>query len=108
MWIFFTLVGLGLVFMLYALVQFRAETERHRPRPRPGTNAKPDTAGERQLLHMNSKQVARNDSGKTSTKGWSHGDGEISVRSIYVNGHVVVHRIRARRTVCSARKTRSS
>jgi len=56
MWIFLTLVGLGLVFMLYTLVRFHAETERHRPRPRPGTDAKPDSAGEMQLLHMNSKQ----------------------------------------------------
>src|SRR4029434_9780424 len=57
MWIFFTLVGLGLAFMLYALVQFHGDTKGRRSRERRGTDAKSDIAGGGRLLHIRSTQA---------------------------------------------------
>src|SRR6266700_2691463 len=94
MWIFSTLVGLGLAFVLYALVQFHGEGKGRRPRRRQGTDAKPDITVEGRVLHINSKQAAGNDSGKSGTKGWSHGNGEIRFRSISRTGDVFIRRIR--------------
>src|SRR2546426_5137627 len=46
---------------------------------------------------MDSAQVERKDSSfKRHTAEWSHGNGEIQVRSISSDGHVVVRRIRAK------------
>src|SRR5215472_12801652 len=94
MWIFFTLVGLGLAFMLYALVQFHVELKgrgfmRHR-----ASRAKPEIVGERRVVHITSKQSGRNDSGKTVATGWSHSDGKIRVRSISNSGDVFGRGIR--------------
>ena len=95
MWIFFTLVGLGLAFMLYALVQFHQETKGHRTRRRRGSEAKPEIADEGRVLQISSKQLARNEFGKTGTTGWSHSNGEIRFRSVGSSGDVFVRRIRA-------------
>jgi hypothetical protein len=93
MWIFFTLVGLGLAFMVYALVQFHGEVKGHKRQRRHKLDTKSEIAGKRRLLHMSSKQAA--DSGKTGSKGWSHGNGEIRFRSTSTTGDVFIRRIRA-------------
>jgi hypothetical protein len=95
MWVFFTLVGLGLTFMWYVLVQLHGEIKGRRPRQRQAENTSPDVAGKGPLLHITSKRVAGNDSGKTGTNGWSHGNGEIRFRSISTTGDVLVRRVRA-------------
>src|SRR2546430_13260409 len=95
MWIFFTLVGLGFGFMLYALVQFHGDTKGRSPRRHQGTDAKRNIAGEGWLLHINSKQAAGNDPGKMGTKEWSQGNGEIRFHSIGTAGDVFVCRLRA-------------
>ena len=95
MWIFFTLVGLGLAFMLYALFQFHGDIKGRRSRERQGTDAKSDIAGGGRLLHIRSKQAVGNDSDKTGTKGWSHGNGEIRFHRVGTAGDVFVRGIRA-------------
>ena len=95
MWIFFTLVGLGLAFMLYVLVQFHDDIKEHRPRRRQEADAKRDIVGKGRLLHISSKQAAGNDFGKTGTKGWSHDNGEIRFRSISTTGDVFGRKVRA-------------
>src|SRR5438045_5349154 len=94
MLIFFTLVGLVLAFMGYALVQFHGEIKVRRPRRRQGADAKPDIASEGRLLHINWKHAAASDSRRTGTKGWSHGNWEIRFHSIGTTGDVFARRIR--------------
>jgi hypothetical protein len=94
MWIFFTLVGLGLAFMLYALAQFHGESKGRGAGRRRAAHTKPAIAGEGRVLHLSSKQLARNESGKTGTTGWSHSNGEIQFRRISGSGDVFVRRIR--------------
>src|ERR1043165_1932160 len=93
MWIFLTLVGLGLAFMLFALVRFHGDTKGRRSRERRGTDAKSDIAGGGRLLHIRSKPAVGNDSGKTGTKGWSHGNREIRFHRVGVTADVFVRRM---------------
>ena len=104
MWLFAILVSLGLAFMVYAPIQFSRDGKR-----KPGTsqgdpNLKTGDTQPRNLVEMNSPQdISKPPSSKTRTAKWSHGNGEIEVRSVGSDGHVVLRRIRAsrRRTGCS-------
>src|SRR5215831_7397829 len=93
MWIFFTLVGLGLAFMLYVLVQFHGELKGRRSRRHGALHKYPSKSGGGRPLQINEKGSLR-DSGKTRNTGWSHSNGEIRFHS-NSNGNVFVQRIRA-------------
>ena len=94
--LFFILVSLGLAFMLYALVQLlrdgkgRPRTFQQGSRPKAGNGQAP------RVVRMDSAIAGRKDPfSKKRTAEWIHGNGEIQVRSISSDGHVVVRRIRA-------------
>lgn len=95
MWIFFTLVGLGLAFMLYAFIQFDVELKEYGFMHHRASHAKPEIVGERRVVQIISKQSVRNDSGKIVATRWSHSDGKIRARSIVRSGDVFVRGIRA-------------
>jgi len=94
--LFFILVSLGLAFMLYALVQLLRDGKE---RPRTFQQGSRPKAGNRQtgrVVRMDSAIAERKDPfSKRRTAEWIHGNGEIQVRSISSDGHVVVRRIRA-------------
>ena len=94
--LFFILVSLGLAFMLYALVQLLRDGKE---RPRTFQQGSRPKAGNRQAPRVVGIDLAiaerKDPFSKKSTAEWIHGNGEIQVRSISSDGHVVVRRIRA-------------
>src|SRR5713226_1885093 len=95
MWVFFTLAGLGLAFMLYAHVQFHGEIKTTGPSTPARSDGKPVSMWQGRAIRISSKQPARRDSAKSGTRGCSHGNGEIRFRSIRSTGDVFDRRVRA-------------
>ncbi len=96
MWLFFILVSLGLVFMLYALVQLLRDAKRRPSSFQQSSHQKTGNVQTERVVTMDSAKSERKDSfSKRHRAEWIHGNGEIQIRSISTDGHVVVRRIRA-------------
>jgi hypothetical protein len=110
MWFFLILVSLGLMFMLYAFVQFFREgkrtTSNHQHSSNPNTG-KPQT--ERVAMIDSIQSARKHSSSKRHTAEWSHGNKEIQIRITCIDGRVVLRRIRtsARRTSSISRRPES-
>lgn len=95
MWIFLILVSVGLVFMLYALVHFFRDG-RQRTAPRDDRSGSAPAKKTREgVVGIRPGHLTRKDSHRGRAAGWNHDNGEIQIRSINSDGHVVVRRIRA-------------
>lgn len=102
MQLFVSLASLGLGFMLYALVQFFRDTGRRSPARTRDSSLKIGRPHLGTLVRMNlTRSVGKQSSSQTQSAEWSHGNGEIQVRTTYSDGRVIPRRIcaSARRTV---------
>jgi hypothetical protein len=96
MWLFFILVSLALVFMLYALVQLVRDAKRRPSTFRQSSHQRARNVQTERVVGMDAAKSGRKDSfSKRHRAEWIHGNGEIQIRSISSDGHVVVRRIRA-------------
>ncbi len=94
--VFLILMSLGLVFMLYVLVQFFREGKRRTSNRQHSSNPKAGNLQTGRVVSMDSTQSKRkHSSSKRRTAEWSHGNGEIQIRITYSDGRVVLRRIRA-------------
>src|SRR5882724_10985202 len=96
MGLFISFALLGLAFMVYALIQFSLEAKRNAGARWGNSNPKTREVELRNLIEMHlPRAVADISSYKRRTAEWSHGNGEIQVRTISNDSHVVVRRLRA-------------
>ncbi len=110
MWVFLILVTLGLVFMLYAFVQFFREGKRRTSNRQYSSNPKIENLQAGRVAMIDSIQSARkHSSSKRHTPEWSHGNREIQMRITCTDGRMVLRRLRssARRTSSISRRPES-
>ena len=93
--LFFILVSLGLVFMLYALVQLLRDAKRRPSSFQQSSRQKTGNVRTERVVRNSAKAGRKDSLSKRHRAEWIHGNGEIQVRSISSDGHVVVRRIRA-------------